>query len=92
MPHALVMMMPNCPLRLAAMLQRLTVSLDLLSDIRIIPILEYTSPLPARGQVMGRRLNRGGIWAHRPQLQMPLEGQGGAMLRRSLSLAEYRSG
>ncbi len=92
MPHALVMMMPNCPLRLAAMLQRLTVSLDLLSGMRMIPILECTSPLPARGQVMGRRLNRGVIWAHRPQLQMPLEGQGGAMLRRARSLEEYRSG
>ncbi len=92
MPHALVMMMPKCPLRLAAMLQRFTVSLDLLSGMRMIPILEYSPPLPVRGQVMGRRLSRGGIWAHSHQLQMHLEGQGGAMLRRARTLEEYRSG
>jgi len=90
MPHALVMMMSKCPLRLAAMLQRLTVSLDLLSGMRMIPILEYTSPLQTRGQVMGWRLNGGGIWAHGPQLPMHLEGRGSTMLRRTL--AEYRSG
>ncbi len=92
MPHALVMMMPKCPLRLAAMLQRLTVSLDLLCGMLMIPILEYTSPLPVRGQVMGRRSNGGGIWAHGPQLPMHREGQGGAMLRRARTLEEYRSG